>query len=726
MQALRKYLPDRPAAVFCIAAAFSWSYLIVALLNCNEYGFFALPSLRWIAVLFPALLVGIVYLHRRTQTGTNITSSGHERWLVLTASLAAAVVLYLLFPFPRPVMVTEQHLVLISTGEKQAAAKGSVVEIRQARGYDDAELSLDKFQRSGDWEIIKGSLASEGRAPGSSAEYRGPLGGGVVLYLRYNQDAGMLRVILNGVETSYDLYAQQGTSVPTQIGAPDWQQAGPLQRAWMALAAALTMLAFTSLGIALSVVSRLRPRFSTLLIAVLYVGLMIAFLYTKQMYPQFNAERAFRDTYSYVAHAELPLASKEFWAGQRTFTIPLLYKLLGINLNNYTNRDSLTAVADVQFWLSVVSWSLLAAVFSRTIRRPWIGVLAFGSVLFFSLNLGISFWDSLMLSESLSFSFFALALAVWMAPAWLPERFTSGAGGYLYLLLSALVTILYTFTRDTNLYFVLASAALFAALAVIRWLPSRLRQHYLLYALFAVGLFFFQNWTLQAGNRWQIHIYDHLARRILPDPEARAYFAAAGLPIDDELMAITDMFGYEYHDLLDFDPSMAAARLWINQSGRATFFRYLLTHPAASLWKPIQETGALVNGSSLEYRYPKHPLQPVPDFIARLTARLYPHAPLILWLMSGFVLLAAFLHRSAVDQTGSVWWLALVILLTLYPMMFITWNGNPLEIERHAAQIGIQHRLAGWMSLLIILDWLYAPGLAIPRLSFPLKKAQTG
>jgi hypothetical protein len=726
MQTLRKYMTDRYGAGFSITAAFSWSYLIIALLNRNEYGFFALRSLRWLALLFPAMLVVVVYLYRKTRAAAvNQPGSNTDR-LMLTASLAAALAIFLLFPFPNPVLVTEQHLVLISTGERQAASAGSVVEVRAARGYDGAELPLDQFQLSGDWEMVKQSLASEGRSPDASADYRGPLGGGVVLQLRYNQDAGILLVILNGVETSYDLYAEQGITIPIQIGASGWQQAGLLQKAGLALNAALTLAALTTLGIALGVATHLRRRSISLLVALLYVGLFAVFLFTKQMYPQFNAERAFRDTYSYVAHAELPFWNREFWAGQRTFTMPLLYKLLGINLDNYTTRDNLSAVAQVQYWFSVLSWTVLAAAFARSMRQVWVGALAFGLVLFFSLSLGISFWDSLMLSESLSFSFFALVLALWIMPAWLPEKFITGAGGYFFLLLSALVTVFYTFTRDTNLYFVLASAGILAALAVIRWLPAKMRRHFLLYAVFAVGLFFFQNWTLQAGNRWQIHIYDHLARRILPDPEARAYFAAAGLPVDDSLMAITGMFGYEYHDLLDYDPSMAAARAWINQSGRATFFRYLLTHPAASFWKPIQETGALVNGSNLEYRYPKHPLQPVPDFIARLTARLYPHAPLILWLLPVFILLAVFLYRSAGDQAHSAWWMAFSILLTLYPMMFITWNGNPLEIERHAAQIGIQYRLAGWMSLLMLLDWLYAPGSSIRRLSFRRKKEQPG
>ncbi len=307
MQTLRKYLTERGAAVFSIAAAFSWSYLIIALLNRNEYGFFALRSLRWLMLLFPAMLVGIVYASKKLRPATADSVLSSENRQALIASLAAAAAIYLLFPFPNPALVTEQRLVLISTGEKQASSAGRVVEVRAAQGLDGAELPLDRFQLSGDWRLTRRSLASEGRAPGASAEYRGSLGGGVVLHLRYNQDAGILRVIFNGVESSYDLYSEQGITVPVQIGAPTWQSADPAQKAWLALNAALSLAALTTLGMALSLASRAQRRPASVLVALLYLGLFAVFLFTKQMYPQFNAERAFRDTYSYVAHAELPL-----------------------------------------------------------------------------------------------------------------------------------------------------------------------------------------------------------------------------------------------------------------------------------------------------------------------------------------------------------------------------------------------------------------------------------
>ena len=37
-----------------------------------------------------------------------------------------------------------------------------------------------------------------------------------------------------------------------------------------------------------------------------------------------------------------------------------------------------------------------------------------------------------------------------------------------------------------------------------------------------------------------------------------------------------------------------------------------------------------------------------------------------------------------------IWVLVSILIVSLYPLMFLVWHGNPLEIERHAAQIGVR------------------------------------
>ncbi len=78
-----------------------------------------------------------------------------------------------------------------------------------------------------------------------------------------------------------------------------------------------------------------------------------------------------------------------------------------------------------------------------------------------------------------------------------------------------IVTLLYSFTRDTNLYFVFICGLLFVILAWLKKKDKTQRIFYSIYAVIVIGLFAFQSYSVSSGNRWQVLIYDHLALRLL-------------------------------------------------------------------------------------------------------------------------------------------------------------------------------------------------------------------
>jgi hypothetical protein len=59
------------------------------------------------------------------------------------------------------------------------------------------------------------------------------------------------------------------------------------------------------------------------------------FVKLKLLYPSFSGERVFRDTSTYVTSSEKSLIDPQFWVGERSFSLPLLYKLLGVNPQNF-------------------------------------------------------------------------------------------------------------------------------------------------------------------------------------------------------------------------------------------------------------------------------------------------------------------------------------------------------------------------------------------------------
>jgi hypothetical protein len=145
-------------------------------------------------------------------------------------------------------------------------------------------------------------------------------------------------------------------------------------------------------------------------------------------------------------------------------------------------------------------------------------------------------------------------------------------------------------------------------------------------------------------------------------------------------------------------------REWVNRSGQSTYIRYLINHPDRSLLDPVRYFGNLINGSNVEYRYPVYPNQPVPDLVLAGDRKFYLRSLPALLAITLLFFTGMYLYWTGREREHPAW-LALTILgAAIPPMAFIIWNGNPLEIERHASQLGQQFRLIGWVCLMLLVD----------------------
>ena len=138
--------------------------------------------------------------------------------------------------------------------------------------------------------------------------------------------------------------------------------------------------------------------------AAAYRGAWVVLVYSALRYLALERhDHTYGDSTGYHAAAQLPLFSVEFWAGLRSFTIPLFWKLLG-------NNEPLTTSA--QFVISVVCWLVLAwaiAGLSNVRLVRWVACLL---VLGLSLTGPVAQWDRALLSESLSYSLMVLLVAL--------------------------------------------------------------------------------------------------------------------------------------------------------------------------------------------------------------------------------------------------------------------------------------------------------------------------
>jgi hypothetical protein len=453
----------------------------------------------------------------------------------------------------------------------------------------------------------------------------------------------------------------------------------------------------------------------TVFLLSLYIAILGVAIGIKYAYHTFDAEQSFFDTKSYVAVADLPITSRGFWAGVRPFTVPLFYKLLGVNTGNYSEPAVMQRISWVQSGLSLLSWVVLGLVIGSKARNRWWGAIVFGMVMAFSLIYEISRWDLTLLSESLAFSFFALTLAGWLGLLSVPVSWRKSLPAYLLLTGVIVSTILFSFTRDVNAYILVMVAVIVTVISLFKRsaLPINLTLAYLAAVLL---IFITQTASSNISNRWQIYLYDQFALRFIDTPGLVDYFTRAGMPISPLLYKPPDMHDSVYQNLLGQDPRLEAFRQWMSQHGKATYLGYLLTHPKTTLSQPLVNASEIFAGTATEtlyesgtdwYRNPMHPNEFIPRYIRGLTKLIFPRLPLwaIVSIYFGQVVLTAW----ALFRRWNIapWLIVGIFVISTYPLMVLIWQAEPLEISRHALPVAIDFHLASWLALAFLMDHLF-------------------
>jgi hypothetical protein len=160
---------------------------------------------------------------------------------------------------------------------------------------------------------------------------------------------------------------------------------------------------------------------------------------------------------------------------------------------------------------------------------------------------------------------------------------------------------------------------------------------------------------------------------------------------------------------LETDPALAYFRPWFRREARATYTRYLVSHPHLALVEPLEDLPRLygpssavddVNGLPIEFFRPPGFRDSLPRGIA---AALYVHEGrvVIAWILIAVAAAAGFwLARLA----SRVWLVPVVALLSTFPLAVVVWVGDPTSQGRHALQLAIYARLGVLLLAVFALD----------------------
>lgn len=381
------------------------------------------------------------------------------------------------------------------------------------------------------------------------------------------------------------------------------------------------------------------------------------------------------DSEAYLRLSALPLASGERWAGPRTPLVPLLLDITG-------GRPG-TAFMYLQIIVAAVGWGLLAGEVARHQPTPGRRWTMAALVLALSLTTPITLWDRLVLTETLTLALMAVVVALLL-------RYLRTSSPWP-LVGAVPVAVLWAAGRDTVALVLISGAAL----AVLAWAFGDRRRRVVpavSAALVLVGLLALGGATV--GHRDRSPMANVFAVRVMPYPDRIDWFEEHGMPEADRFRAarseLVDPSATEAPVVpisrrnMDDDPWWQ----WLESDGKATYLRFVLSHPTFVLTEPLEEphrsfhSGGGHTGSNFE----ADDLREVP----LLTAALWWPTGWVMaalgaaaagWLVVGRPRHPLFSVAVLTTFTGSVYGLA-------------AWHGDGMEAARHVFVGGAALRLA--------------------------------
>lgn len=409
------------------------------------------------------------------------------------------------------------------------------------------------------------------------------------------------------------------------------------------------------------------------------------------LYGDPNLSIAGNDTISYVESSQVPLFSSEMMTGRRLLSTNLIYKMLEpkdgyqilVNGSLETTRrefqPGFNRVVILQLILSILGWGFLAFTVSENLKAPIMKVLSAVTILLFAFTPQMADWDSILMSESLTFSLFALLFALMVKIVFTSHK-DPNANIYPYLAVWAVTFFFWTFLRDTNLFASLVTIGMIALLL----LSAVYRKSRYLYGIltfltmiFIIGLF-----TSGNSTRSLVQIINIYHDDLLPSPAAVATLTELGMP----------------------DPSSAEYPAWFQENATKTFVKFILIHPGYAVTKIIRDfPGAFTEIKQTYFNAREH--TQVRNFLMNMGDALHPEntTPFLLdiFLLLGLIL-SAIKYANGVSRPWA-WlgaWLFLTASLTFIPSIL----GDTWALNRHALFSTMIYRLFMWLFVIILTD----------------------
>jgi hypothetical protein len=141
------------------------------------------------------------------------------------------------------------------------------------------------------------------------------------------------------------------------------------------------------------------------------------------------------------------------------------------------------------------------------------------------------------------------------------------------------------------------------------------------------------------------------------------------------------------------DPELQDFRSWVRENGKPCYMKWLAANPAVSVGQALHEFEGLIYFEDVNKYFSRRYVDLLPSRMERL---LYPvHA--VIWLWAGLTMIALVAIYKRAWLENSLWAVYILLCLTIFPHLFITWHGDSMAVDRHALSVGLQLALCLWL-----------------------------
>lgn len=436
--------------------------------------------------------------------------------------------------------------------------------------------------------------------------------------------------------------------------------------------------------------SHIFSRTGNILVVFLIVGWAIFRLYA---YGDPKLSIAGNDTETFIEGSKVPLFSKEMMTGRRLLTTNLIYKFFEpengykilVNGSLETSRrvyqPGFDNIVILQFLVSIISWSVLTYILAAQMNSTLSKALTALVIPAFAYTPQIADWDSILMSESLTFSLFVLQLGLLIHIVFKIYK-NPAAKVSPWVILWGVIYFFWANLRDTNNY----AALVLVGLSILTlFVPSfRKNKKIIGIAIFGLLLFAIGIVTFQQSERSLLSTINIYIGDIFPYPARVEYMQKQlGMP----------------------EPQTNEFYAWFEGNGVTAATRFIFAHPGYALEKLSRDfPDAFHQGTQTYFTIPDKKI--FRQYLVSIGEGFHPQTITPFLISIVFLLTTLFAAIQGKIKTAPPWlWISTYILMVSTIAIVPTILGDTWALHRHTIFSIAMYRLSMWLCILILIDF---------------------